>query len=118
MSNRASTADTIVGFNEVLDALNSGIVADTATMTLRDAVSRTLNTGKQSEITITLKIKPVANTADQVSVDSTLKHKMPTMKGSKSEDSTDTTVMYADSKGNLTLFPRKQYSLPGEKVTS
>lgn len=117
MRDERKPVPTIVPFDDVVECLNAGIVADTLTQTLRELVTRVLANKKAGELSLTLKVKGLANTADQVSVDSIIKYKMPTSKGDKSENSTDTTVMYADSKGNLTITPRQEYDLPGIKKT-
>ena len=44
---------------------------------------------------------------------SLIKHKMPTAKGDKSETVSDETVMYVNSKGEMSIVPDNAVELPG-----
>ena len=102
-------------YTDVINDLNGGLIADTLTVVLREAASRVHTHGKAGEVNLTLKLKPIkaATATPQVLVEATSKHKMPTIKGDKSETSTDETIMYISAKGDLTIVPDTAVELPG-----
>ena len=100
-------------YSHVVEELASGSVADLLTGTVADTAKRVLANDRAGEITLTLKIKPVKGSQTQVVIDSTVKYKMPTLKGNKGEEATDSTLMHVSSKGELSVTPHAEYTLPG-----
>ena len=72
-----------------------------------------LTNEKAAEVTLTLKLKPLKGTHNQLQVESIIKNKMPTAKGDKSETVSDETVMYVNAKGEMSIVPDTAVELPG-----
>lgn len=104
-------------YTNVVEELASGSVAELLSATVSDTAKRVLTNDRAGEITLTLKIKPVKGSQTQVVVDSTVKYKMPTLKGNKGEEATDSTLMHVSSKGDLSVTPHVEYRLPGVDQT-
>jgi len=101
---------------DVLGDLNAGVTADILTNTLREAASRALEQERGAEVALTLKLKPVKGAHNQLSIETIIKNKMPTVKGDKAETVIDETVMYVSAKGDLTIIPDTAVELPGMAV--
>ena len=100
-------------YTDVISDLNAGVTASTLTAVLCEAASRVLANEKPGEVTLTLKLKPLKGTQNQLQVESTIKHKMPTAKGDKSETVADETVLYVNAKGEMSIVPDNAVELPG-----
>lgn len=100
-------------YTDVIDDLNAGTTAGVLTAVLREAASRVLANEKPGEVALVLKLKPLKGAPSQVQVESIIKHKMPTAKGDKSETVSDETVMYVNSKGDMSIVPDNAVELPG-----
>ena len=94
-------------FIEVVGELNAGIVNSTLTTQLRDTVQRVLHNRKQGEVALKLVVKPVDGSETQVLIEATHSNKMPTAKGNKAETATDSMVMHASVRGDLSVTPHK-----------
>ena len=98
-------------YTDVINDLNAGVTASTLTAVVCEAASRVLTNEKAAEVTLTLKLKPLKGTQNQLQVESLIKHKMPTAKGDKSVS--DETVMYVNAKGEMSIVPDTAVELPG-----
>lgn len=101
-------------YTDVINDLNGGMIADTLTAVLSEAASRVHTHGKAGEVSLILKLKPVkgAIATPQILIEAVSKHKMPTIKGDKSETSADETLMYISAKGDLSIIPEVAVELP------
>jgi putative uncharacterized protein yfdP len=100
-------------YTDVINDLNAGITASTLTAVVCEAASRVLTNEKAAEVTLTLKLKPLKGSQNQLQVESIIKNKMPTAKGDKSETVSDETVMYVNAKGEMSIVPDNAVELPG-----
>lgn len=100
-------------YTDVISDLNAGVTASTLTAVVCEAASRVLANEKAAEVTLTLKLKPLKGTQNQLQVESIIKNKMPTAKGDKSETVSDETVMYVNAKGEMSIVPDNAIELPG-----
>ena len=67
-------------YTDVINDLNAGITASTLTAVVCEAASRVLTNEKAAEVTLTLKLKPLKGTQNQLQIESIIKNKMPTAK--------------------------------------
>ena len=88
--------------NEFLNSLNAGIFAQQLGRALSDVASGCIEHSKQGQVTITFKLKQIAQ-SHQVNVTHTLDFVEPTKRGKRREDTTLDTPLYVTPDG-LQLF--------------
>lgn len=64
-------------FTDILRDLNGGAFANECTDALAEAVANSISTGKKSELTIKLTLKPARGSKEQITVSHDLKLKTP-----------------------------------------
>jgi hypothetical protein len=89
---------------EFIGELNAGVFADQIGHALSEVAAGVVDHSKVGTVTITFTMKQVAS-SHQVSINHKLAYKVPTKRGSRSEDTTLDTPMYVGEGGRLTLFP-------------
>lgn len=88
---------------EFLGELNAGVFANQIGHALSEVASGVVDNGKVGSVTLTFTLKQIAN-SHQVTVNHKLAYKVPTKRGSRSEDTTLDTPMHVNEGGRLTLF--------------
>lgn len=87
---------------DFIQSLNAGVFASQLGRILSDVAGGVIDHGKEGQVTITLKLKQIAQT-NQVNVTHKLDFSQPTKRGKKREDTTLDTPMYVTPDG-LQLF--------------
>ena len=77
---------------------------------LNDMVHASTETGKASEMTLKIKLKPIGG-SHMLHIEHTLDFKRPTEAGSTREDETRTTTLHVGKYGKLSLVPESQLSM-------
>jgi len=95
-------------FTHVIGQMQGGALLDELSMKLNACVNRSRETGKPSEITVKLKIKPYGQSG-QYELTEDIGVKLPRPELGK-------TLMYGTPDGNLTRQDPNQYSLPLKSV--
>ncbi len=86
---------------------DGGVFDGQVSQILSEAAMSTVTHGKQSKVVIEFNMKRIGE-SQQVMIDNKLNYKMPTAKGSVSEDSTTNTPFYVGQGGRMSLFPENQ----------
>ena len=89
---------------EFISELNAGIFANQIGHALSEVAAGVVDNKKVGTVTLTFTLKQIADSS-QVTVNHKLAYKVPTKRGSRSEDTTLDTPMHVGSGGCLTLFP-------------
>lgn len=84
--------------NEFIHTLNAGVFAQQFGRALSDVAAGVIDHGKEGQVTITLKLKQIAQT-NQVNITHKLDFVQPTKRGKKREDTTLDTPMYVGPEG-------------------
>lgn len=87
---------------DFIQSLNSGVFAQQLGRALSDVAAGVIDHGKEGQVTITLKLKQIAQT-NQVNISHKLDFVQPTKRGKKREDTTLDTPMYVTPEG-IQLF--------------
>ncbi|EMV9185855.1 hypothetical protein AADU03_004740 [Escherichia coli] len=87
---------------DFLGSLNAGVFANQIGAALSDVGSGVVEFGKKGKVTITLEMSRVGE-SNQVNISHRLDYKVPTKRGSRSEDTALDTPMYVTPEG-LELF--------------
>lgn len=93
-------------FVQTLQDHHYGFTADEATNALRECISESERTGKATEITLTLKIKPVSKAQGRYDVLADVKTKLP-------PKDREAAIMFVGPDGNLTNKDPRQAEIPG-----
>jgi hypothetical protein len=96
-------------FLQTLQDHHYGYTADEATKALETCISESERTGKATEITVMLKIKPVSKAAGRYDVLADVKTKLPAKER-------EAAIMFVGPEGNLTNKDPRQDELPGIRV--
>ena len=94
----------------IIHELDAGVFEEKALEATKRVVLGILATGKKGQVSITLDLEQMGD-SDHLAVKHTLKFNQPTRNGKTVEESTTITPMYADSRGNLSVFPCDQDDL-------
>lgn len=89
---------------EFIGELNAGVFADQIGHALSAVAAGVVDNKKVGSVTLTFSLKQVGD-SHQVNITHKLAYKVPTKRGSQSEDVTLDTPMYVGEGGRLTLFP-------------
>jgi len=89
---------------EFLAELNAGVFASQIGHALSEVAAGVVDHGKAGVVTVTFNLKQIG-TSHQVTVNHKLAYKVPTKRGSRTEDTTLDTPMHVGEGGKLTLFP-------------
>lgn len=91
----------------LLADLNAGVFLQSIDAAVRDVANSVAHTGKGGKVVITLDLKRIGDSR-QVECKHGLSFVRPTNRGKVTEDSTSSTPLYVNSKGQLSLFPEQQ----------
>ena len=94
---------------EFISELNAGIFANQIGHALSEVAAGVVDNKKIGTVTLTFTLKQIADSS-QVTVNHKLAYKVPTKRGSRSEDTTLDTPMHVGSGGCLTLFPETPHA--------
>ncbi|AQL40066.1 hypothetical protein [Pseudomonas syringae] len=89
---------------EFIGELNAGVFANQVGHALSEVAAGVVDNKKVGTVTLTFSLKQIAD-SHQVTVNHKLAYKVPTKRGSRTEDTTLDTPMYVGEGGRLTLFP-------------
>jgi hypothetical protein len=89
---------------EFIGELNAGVFADQIGHALSEVAAGVVDNSKVGTVTVTFTLKQIAS-SHQVAINHKLSYKVPTKRGSRSEDTALDTPMYVGEGGRLTLFP-------------
>lgn len=95
---------------EFLQELNGGAFASQIGHALSEVAAGVVDHGKTGKITITLDFSQIGD-SHQVKIKHKLDYKVPTKRGTRSENTTLDTPMYVGTGGNISLFPEKHDQL-------
>ena len=95
---------------EFLEELNGGAFAGQIGHALSEVASGVVNHGKAGKLVITLDFNQIGE-SHQVKIKHKLDYKVPTKRGTRSENTSLDTPMYVGEGGNLTLFQEKHDQL-------
>lgn len=96
--------------SQMIGELNGGQVEQMLNIALSDAALNTLTHDKVSTVTLQIKLSRIGD-SNQVSAVSTVAYKVPTKRGSRSEDYATDTPMYVGAGGKLTVTPDNQIDI-------
>ncbi|EOI1568027.1 hypothetical protein ACMGRR_001740 [Pseudomonas aeruginosa] len=88
--------------NDFFSSLNAGVFANQIGTALSDVGSGVVEFGKKGKVVITLELSQIGE-SNQVKINHKLDYKVPTKRGSRSEDTALDTSMYVTPNG-LELF--------------
>ncbi|HEJ2094589.1 TPA: hypothetical protein SL599_000072 [Pseudomonas aeruginosa] len=88
--------------NDFFNSLNAGVFANQIGTALSDGGSGVVEFGKKGKVVITLELSQIGE-SNQVKINHKLDYKVPTKRGSRSEDTALDTPMYVTPNG-LELF--------------
>jgi len=94
----------------MIGELNGGQVEQMLNLALSDAALNTLTHDKVSTVTLQLKMTRIGD-SNQVGVVSTVSYKVPTKRGSRSEDYATDTPMFVGAGGKLSVTPDNQIDI-------
>lgn len=94
----------------LINDLDAGVFAEKLATAISKNAMAVVDTGKEGEVVITLKMKQIAN-HHQVEVSHKIKFVRPTMRGKVSEEDTTTTPMHVGRGGKLSFYPENQMDL-------
>lgn len=89
---------------EFIGELNAGVFADQIGHALSEVAAGVVDNSKVGTVTLTFSLKQIAS-SHQVAVTHKLAFKVPTKRGSRTEDTAFETPMYVGEGGRMTLFP-------------
>jgi len=89
---------------EFISELNAGVFANQIGHALSEVAAGVVDNSKVGTVTLTFTLKQIAS-SHQVAINHKLSYKVPTKRGSRSEDTALDTPMYVGEGGCLTLFP-------------
>ncbi|POA75377.1 MULTISPECIES: hypothetical protein [Pseudomonas] len=89
---------------EFIGELNAGVFANQIGHALSEVAAGVVDHGKAGVVVLTFNLKRIAD-SHQVTVNHKLDYKVPTKRGSRSENTALDTPMYVGEGGKLTLFP-------------
>lgn len=95
---------------EFLDELNGGAFANQIGHALSEVAAGVVDHGKAGKLVITLDLTQVGQ-ASQVSIKHKLDYKVPTKRGTRSENTALVTPMFVGTGGKLSLFQEKHDQL-------
>jgi hypothetical protein len=95
---------------EFLEELNGGAFANQIGHALSEVASGVIDYGKVGKLVITLDFSQIGESS-QVKIKHKLDYKVPTKRGTKSENTSLDTPMHVGSGGRVTLFPEKHGQL-------
>jgi hypothetical protein len=96
-------------FQQTLQDINYGYTADELTAALHECIGESERTGKATELTFKLKIKPVSKANGRYNIGTEVTTKLPPK---EREDA----LMFVGPDGNLTNRDPRQKELPGMRV--
>lgn len=96
-------------FLQTLQDHHYGYTADECTQKLKEAISESERTGKATEVTVTMKIKPVSKAQGRYDVLVEVANKLP-------KKEREAAIMFVGPDGNLTNTDPRQKELPGIRV--
>lgn len=91
---------------EFLGELNGGAFASQIGHALSEVAAGVVDHNKAGKLVITLDLSQIGQSS-QVSIKHKLEYKVPTMRGTRSENTTLDTPMFVGSGGKLTLFQER-----------
>ena len=91
----------------LLNDLDAGVFAEKLSAAISKNAMAVIDTGKEGEVVITLKMKQIAS-HHQVEVSHKIKFTRPTHRGKVAEEDTTTTPMHVGRGGKLTFYPENQ----------
>lgn len=95
---------------EFLEELNGGAFASQIGHALSDVAAGVVEFGRVGKLIITLDFAQIGESS-QVKIKHKLDYKVPTKRGTRSENTTLDTPMHVGSGGKVTLFPEKHEQL-------
>lgn len=95
---------------QMIGELNGGQVEQMLNIALSDAALNTLTHDKTSEVSLSIKMSRIGD-SNQVSAVATVKYKVPTKRGSRSEDYATDTPLYVGAGGKLSVTPDNQIDI-------
>lgn len=87
--------------------LNGGVFSEQIEAVLSLVALAVTSTGKQGEVNIKFKMKPI-NNGNQVNITHELKYSEPRKRGVATESDSSDTAMYVNAGGEMTFFPKNQ----------
>lgn len=100
---------------ELLGEMNGGTVEQMANIAISDAALNVMEFDKNGEITLKIKLQRIGE-SQQVNAVATLSYKIPTKRGSRSEDCAVDTPLYVGKGGRLTVLPENQIDIFTKKT--
>lgn len=100
---------------ELLGEMNGGTVEQMANIAISDAALNVMEFDKNGEITLKIKLQRIGE-SQQVNAVATLSYKIPTKRGSRSEDYAVDTPLYVGKGGRLTVLPENQIDIFTKKT--
>ena len=97
---------TATDTTEFFEELNGGAFASQIGHAISEVASGVVDHGKVGKLTITLDFKQVGD-SHQVNIKHKLDYKVPTKRGTRSENTSIETPMYVGTGGKVTLFQEK-----------
>jgi len=82
-----------------LPQINADMTRQRMEAAIKEVAIGVANTEKAGKVTVTFDIKPQKNTDGQVNIDARVSFAKPTMKGKRSEETTDSTPMFVSRDG-------------------
>lgn len=107
--------DRTTDVEEFIADLDGGVLREKIAYALSNVALAAVTTGKEGNITLSLKIKQIKN-LDQVSIAHKFTMTKPTNKGKSVEEDGAETSMYVHKGGKLKFYPADQGQLFGEKT--
>ena len=107
----------VTELNALMDNLDGGGVKMTLEVLLSELAHATMLTGKESEITLKLKMKPIGTNGNMINMTHDMKYSRPTEKGKVTENRESETPFYVAKDGQLSMTPEKEDLFAGENVT-
>ncbi|WP_198021989.1 hypothetical protein [Algiphilus aromaticivorans] len=95
---------------ELIGELNAGIYEQQINSALSDIAAHVCETGKEGQLTLTFKVKQIADSS-QVSIEHSLKSVVPKLRGKVTEEHSTQTPLHVGRAGTLTIFPDKQQAM-------
>lgn len=96
--------------SQMIGELNGGQVEQMLNIALSDAALNTLTHDKKSTVTLKIDLSRIGD-SNQVSAVSTVSYKVPTKRGSRSEDYATDTPLYVGAGGKMTVTPDNQIDI-------
>ena len=99
--------NAVTDVTEFVSDLDAGAFERMLSVAISQTAASVVDTGKQGEVNIKLKLKPIDGT-HQLHVEHTLKYARPTADGKSQEEATRVTTMHVGKFGKVTLVPENQ----------